>query len=70
MNCRLVLEFVTVFEKIICFTNFFRNYEIFRNRKMLLTKMGLHQYLQFIAQKRAKKMLSENKKIEHGQISL
>ena len=38
INCRLVLEFVTVFEKKIFFSKIFRNYEIFQKRKMHLKK--------------------------------
>ena len=77
MNCTLILEFVTVFEKIIFFSNIFRNYEIFQKRKMHFKKILHLQSLQYVAQTKEKKKFFRNMKkfgggkgAEQGQISL
>ena len=62
MNCRLVLEFVTVFKKIIFFSKIFRNYEIFQKRKMHFKKILHLQSLQYVAQMKEKKKFFRNMK--------
>ena len=64
------LEFVTVFKKLIFFSNFFRNYDFYENFRTHITKKFLWNSPRYVVQMKEQKICFRKKKKKWGGVGV